>query len=50
MANTRNKAIRGQDVVLSIQYYGIDGLPTNADSTPEVTIKDRYKLHDSRAG
>lgn len=40
MANTRNKAIRGQDVVLSIQYYGIDGLPSNADSTPEVTIKD----------
>lgn len=40
MANTRNKAIRGQDVVLSIQYYGIDGLPTNADATPEITIKD----------
>jgi hypothetical protein len=40
MANTRNKAIRGQDVILSIQYYGIDGLPTNADATPEVTIKD----------
>lgn len=40
MANTRNKAIRGQDVVLSIQYYGIDGLPSNSDSTPEVTIKD----------
>jgi hypothetical protein len=40
MANTRNKAIRGQDVVLSIQYYGIDGLLTNTDAMPEVTIKD----------
>lgn len=40
MANTRSKAIRGQDVILSIQYYGIDGLPTDADSTPEITIKD----------
>jgi len=40
MANTRNKAIRGQGVVLSIQYYGLDGLPTNADATPEITIKD----------
>ena len=40
MSNTRNKAIRGQDVVLSIQYYGLDGLPTNTDSTPEVTLKD----------
>lgn len=40
MANTRNKAIRGQDVTLSIQYYGIDGLPSNTDATPEVTIKD----------
>jgi hypothetical protein len=40
MSNTRNKAIRGQDFVLSIQYYGIDGLPTNTDSTPEITLKD----------
>lgn len=40
MANTRNKAIRGQDVALSIQYYGTDGLPVDTDSTPEVTIKD----------
>jgi hypothetical protein len=40
MSNTRNKAIRGQDVVLSIQYYGIDGLPTNTDSIPEIPIKD----------
>lgn len=40
MSNTRNKAIRGQDVVLSIQYYGLDGLPTNTDSTPEITLKD----------
>lgn len=40
MSNTRSKAIRGESVVLSIQYYGLDGLPTNADSTPEITIKD----------
>jgi hypothetical protein len=40
MANTRNKAVRGEDVILSIQYYGLDGLPTNTDSTPEITIKD----------
>ena len=40
MANTRNKAIRGQEVVLSIQYYGVDGLPVNTDATPEITIKD----------
>ncbi len=40
MSNTRSKAIRGEDVVLSIQYYGIDGLATNTDATPEITIKD----------
>lgn len=40
MPNTRSKAIRGQDVILSIQYYGIDGLATDTDSVPEITIKD----------
>lgn len=40
MSNTRAKAIRGETVTLSIQYYGIDGLATNTDSTPEITLKD----------
>lgn len=40
MSNTRAKAIRGEIVTLSIQYYGIDGLATNTDSTPEITLKD----------
>jgi len=40
MSNTRAKAIRGEVVTLSIQYYGIDGLATNTDSTPEITLKD----------
>jgi len=38
MANDRNRAIRGEDVELSIQYYGTDGLPSDADETPEVRI------------
>lgn len=38
MANNRNKALRGEDVELSIQYYGIDGLPSDADFTPEIRI------------
>mgnify|MGYP001572271613 CR=1 FL=1 len=40
MSNTRASAIRGEDVVLSIQYYGTDGLATNTDAMPEITIKD----------
>lgn len=40
MSNTRSKAIRGEDVVLSIQYYGTDGLASDADETPEITIKN----------
>lgn len=40
MSNTRSKAIRGEDVVLSIQYYGVDGLASDADDTPEITIQD----------
>ncbi|MAG24541.1 hypothetical protein CMI47_03080 [Candidatus Pacearchaeota archaeon] len=40
MANNRNKAIRGEDVELSIQYYGPDGLAANADATPELKITD----------
>ena len=38
MSNTRDKAIRGETVTLSIQYYGIDGLPSDADAIPEITI------------
>ena len=40
MANNRNKAIRGETVELSIQYYGPDGLASDADSTPEIRISD----------
>jgi hypothetical protein len=40
MANNRNKAIRGESVELSIQYYGPDGLPMDADSTPEIKIEN----------
>jgi len=40
MANNRNKAIRGEGLELSIQYFGPDGLAKDADSTPEVKITD----------
>lgn len=40
MANNRNRAIRGENLELSIQYYGIDGLPSDADSTPQIRIAD----------
>ena len=40
MANNRNQAIRGEAVELSIQYYGVDGLPRDADATPEIQITD----------
>ena len=40
MANDRNKAIRGENVVLSIQYYGTDGLAVDSDSTPEIRISN----------
>jgi hypothetical protein len=40
MANNRNKAIRGEEVVLSIQYFGTDGLEIDPDSTPEIKITD----------
>ena len=40
MANIRSKAIRGETVTLSIQYYGIDGLPVDPDFTPEILIKN----------
>jgi len=40
MANNRNKAIRGESLELSIQYFGPDGLAKDADSTPEVKITD----------
>ena len=38
MANNRNRAIRGEDVELSIQFYGVDGLPSDADTTPQIRI------------
>ena len=40
MANNRNKAIRGEEVILSIQYFGPDGLAMDADSTPQIRITD----------
>jgi len=40
MANNRTQAIRGETVELSVQYYGVDGLPRDADSIPEVQITD----------
>jgi hypothetical protein len=40
MANNRNQAVRGETVELSIQYYGVDGLPKDAVSTPEIQITD----------
>jgi len=40
MANNRNKAIRGESVELSIQYYGPDGLPLDAESGPNIKIID----------
>lgn len=40
MANNRNKAIRGEEVELSIQYYGPDGLEMSAESAPEIKITD----------
>jgi len=40
MANTRTNAYRGGDVVLSVQYYGPDGLISDADATPQIEIKD----------
>jgi len=38
MTNNRNRAIRGENVELSIQYYGVDGLPADADSAPQIRI------------
>jgi len=40
MANNRSKAIRGEDVTLSIQYFGPDGLEADASVLPEITIVD----------
>jgi|TARA_R110001583_G_scaffold16234_18_gene66343 hypothetical protein len=37
---TRSSAYRGGDVVLSIQYYGPDGIIKDADETPSIQIKD----------
>jgi hypothetical protein len=40
MANNRNKALRGEVLEVSIQYYGPDGLASDADATPEIKIID----------
>jgi hypothetical protein len=40
MANNRNKAIRGEGVELSIQYYGPDGLPLDAEDGPKIKLTD----------
>ena len=40
MANNRNKAIRGETLDLSIQYYGPDGLPLDATGNPSIKIVD----------
>tara|TARA_A200000159_G_scaffold162112_1_gene185328 strand:- start:665 stop:1573 length:909 start_codon:yes stop_codon:yes gene_type:complete len=38
MANNRNKAIRGESVRLSIQYFGPDGLEMDAEEGPNLKI------------
>ena len=38
MSNNRNKALRGESVDLSIQYYGPDGLPMDAEEGPSIKI------------
>jgi hypothetical protein len=40
MANNRNSAEKGETVRLNVQYYGIDGLPSDADFTPSIEIRD----------
>ena len=40
MVNSRNRAYRGEDVELSIQYIGTDGLNANADSPPFFELAD----------
>ena len=38
--NTRSRAVIGQSVLLSIQYYGFDGQIADPDSSPRVVIRD----------
>ena len=40
MSNSRDAAILGENVELSIQYYGTDGLPADASEMPTITISD----------
>jgi hypothetical protein len=40
MPNNRNKAIRGETLELSIQYYGPDGLEADAGSIPQIELTD----------
>ena len=38
--NNREATVKGETVRLSVQYYGIDGFPVDADSMPSIQIKD----------
>lgn len=40
MSNSRDSAIIGENVELSIQYYGTDGLPQDASEIPTITISN----------
>ncbi len=38
--NTRSRAVVGEAVLLSIQYYGYDGQQADPDQTPTITIRN----------
>jgi len=40
MANDRDSAVKGQELVLQIQFYDADGNEVDADSTPAIEIAD----------
>jgi hypothetical protein len=35
---TRHSAVQGNDLLLSVQYYGVDGEPEDADAIPSIEI------------
>jgi len=35
---TRHSAVQGHDLLLSVQYYGVDGEPEDADAIPSIEI------------
>lgn len=39
MSNNRNSAEKGETVRLNVQYYGIDGAVSDADTTPSIEIR-----------